>query len=208
MSDDDYENLFKVLRETRPTMSSKSLVAQIGTKVRLEAAMLTGILNTLLSLYLTRDHLQLQNSTLALDVAERAADEKLGGLEKQSPEFQRFQKRVERLLSLDNTIGVGFKAKEVVLEQERLFEEARILTDVRPVFGRGDSVDPLAAMVCHTLRITTHEESEHKTYFFALDSTDLRNLKSATERALKKEEKTRDLVGKTGLPIIDIEFDR
>jgi hypothetical protein len=60
-------------------------------------------------------------------------------------------------LALDDTVGTAAKAGPVLTEHERIFEDARILTDVRPIFHPDLSEKPNAAVIVHMLRLTTRD---------------------------------------------------
>ncbi len=208
LSDEDATAFELALRTAKPSMSAKALAAQISPHVRTEAATLERLIRVLYSLYGTRERFSQEVDALAAEVAEKAAEEKIGGLTPGSPAVQSFKARLSRLLGLEDSVGVGSKARDLILEQDRPFEDARVLTDIRAVFGgTATQPKPVAAMVYHTLKITAHGEEGHKTYFFALDGHEVRDLKAALERALQKEVELKGLVGKTGLPILDIQFD-
>jgi len=93
-----------------------------------------------------------------------------------------------RVLLSVKSIALSNKAYSLRAEQERIFLDGRVLTDVRPVFAE-DLNDPLpAALICHTLRLTYEVagKAENQEFFLAMGSKDLESLKDALERAMKK----------------------
>ena len=112
------------------------------------------------------------------------------------------RQRIAKLLSVGGWLAVLAKAQNVRGDQERLFCAARILSDVRPVFGNTpDSIS--AAVVVHSLNITYHQDGEHKDFYVALDTNDLRNLKKTVERAEKKHETLKSLIQKSTIRYFD-----
>jgi hypothetical protein len=97
--------------------------------------------------------------------------------------------RVRLLALLNNdTITTAAKARSVFVEQQHQLCFARIVTDIRPVFGADVSSKPTAALIAHTLKIVYHEGDATKEFFVALDSNGLDNLTGLIERAKAKEE--------------------
>ncbi len=208
LSSEAAESLERALRHAKPSMSAKVLAAQISPEVKMDPEVLHRLVRLLYSLYGARERYAADTDDFVGEVAERAAEEGIGGLTKGSSSADAFRARLKRFLSLDDSIGVGAKAHELILEHDRPFEDVRVITDIRAVFG-GTSGEPkpVAAMVYHTLKIAAHGEEGHKTYFFALDGNEIRVLRAALERATLKETALRELVAKTNLPLIDILFD-
>lgn len=101
-----------------------------------------------------------------------------------------FPGRLAALLSVESFDIVAFKARELQEESERTFCEARVLTDIRPVFGEKIEDIPSGMIVVHTLKLVFHELSGHREIFLALDDADIASLKKTLDRA---EEKTRSL---------------
>jgi len=125
--------------------------------------------------------------------ASKLASDVLEGAYSGIPNFQvgegsDFAQRLTALLAVESFDIVALKAKGLQEESERTFCEARILTDIRPVFGNKVEDAPTAAIVVHTLKLVYHEMSGHKEFFLALDEDDIASLKKTLERAEAKEE--------------------
>jgi hypothetical protein len=104
--------------------------------------------------------------------------------------------RLRGLLETGDGIVVTSKALELMTEYDRIFCQngARVVSDIRPVFST--DLHPKAAVIVHQLRIAYHEggQTEPRQFFVALDSSDLRQLKSVLERAEEKEQQLRATV--------------
>jgi len=107
-------------------------------------------------------------------------------------------------LALNDTVGVAAKAGPVMTEHERIFEDARILTDVRLIFHPDLSEKPSTAVVVHMLRLTTRDMLGHRqAQYFALDSNDIRFMQQLLDRAIKKEETLKQLMKSSTVEIIE-----
>jgi hypothetical protein len=113
-----------------------------------------------------------------------------------------FEKNLTRILSRS---GVVLKAKavSVATDVQRVFSNARILTDLRPVFGEHVSEQALGTVILHNLKIGFAENGRESEFFVTLDSQDLRNLQAHIERALSKEASLKTFVEGTHLKLID-----
>jgi hypothetical protein len=113
-----------------------------------------------------------------------------------------FKKNLSKVLSL---AGLTLKAKalSIATENERLYSEAKILSDIRPIFGDKVSEAPLGAALLHSLRIAFAEDGQTKELFVTLDTRDLRELQECITRALEKDKTLRNLIGQANLKIFD-----
>jgi hypothetical protein len=114
-----------------------------------------------------------------------------------------FKERVITLLSLDALNPIEKKAKELQQEAQRLLLDARILTDLRPVFGEDIGENPTAFILTHTLKLHYHESGKHREFFVALDEQDIASLKKMSERAQKKTVVLKRIVAASGIRSID-----
>lgn len=92
----------------------------------------------------------------------------------------------ERLLKLLNVEALTLVNKADVLRSEHpyTFCAARILTDIRPVFGKDVCVVPPALVLTHTLKIEYHAElGDHREFFISLRSGDIELLREVLDRA-------------------------
>jgi hypothetical protein len=63
---------------------------------------------------------------------------------------------------------------------------AKILTDVRYAFQADPEQRPYGAVIIHTLKLSYHEQGEHKDFLVALDDEDIPILKGILNRAEAK----------------------
>ncbi len=112
---------------------------------------------------------------------------------------KRFAEALADLLCTDALTLVA-RAGQLLVDHEHIFQAARVLTDVRPVF-RDDVTDPPAgAVIVETLKIDYVGADRTATSFFvALDQRDLVHLKKVIDRALSKTETLRRFLGESGL---------
>jgi hypothetical protein len=92
-----------------------------------------------------------------------------------------YQEKITKLLGID-AVGLASKAERLRTDYANTFYDARIMTDIRPIFADpGDQ--PLGAAITHTLKIEYHQAGDHKHFYVSLDANDLELLRKAAERA-------------------------
>jgi len=96
------------------------------------------------------------------------------------------RRRFEILLNIETLAAIS-KAIRLQREGERLFCDATILSDMRPVFTEDPAARPSGFVVNHVLEIEYHENGEHKGFFVVLDAVDLATLKKTVDRASAKD---------------------
>jgi hypothetical protein len=104
--------------------------------------------------------------------------------------------RVETvLLQLLEIDSLRLRAKAVDLQVDHAlgFQNARVFTDVRPVFANDAPTEVAGILVFHTLKITYFEDEDTREFFISLDDRDLAVLRGALDRAETKANTLRQL---------------
>jgi hypothetical protein len=207
-SEPQMDALKRELRDAEPTLSLTKLAKRIAPAIKHTEDETIGLLAALSSLYVTRvgKGVTLENFSLelieALNLKETGKDEKPLSDE----QVLKFKTDINELLSLDDSLGVTAGATSIMVELEHVWQSARILTDLRPVFGP-DLREPKADVLIHNLRISYREGAHSNEFFVGLDSNDLRMLRDVVERALQKESSLRSRAEKNGTRCLIIESD-
>lgn len=119
-------------------------------------------------------------------------------------EKEQLKSRLSNLL--DNAaILVAAKARLVLIEHEHYLCYARIMTDVRPVFGLDVKRRPTAAMIVHSLKLAYHDGKDIKEFFVALDPPSLDRLSELIDRAKEKEGTMKSVLGTADIQYLDTE---
>jgi hypothetical protein len=139
------------------------------------------------------------------DVVESLKDERQGGTDwTQSEEaVSQFKERLLQLLSV-SSLHLIAKAHDVLLEHAHTFSGARILSDIRPVFGENVEEPPTAAVIVHMLNLVYYRNGEREEFVVALDTTDIQLLLDALERAKKKTDSLKSTIESTGLTYLEV----
>jgi len=204
LSGETIQKMITALRKLDPTLDISDLATRIATEISLVPDETEDIFHMLLTLYVVR-------STQGYSLVE-FVDALCSAIESlDQPEFKpidtdwsRFKKDLADILSLDQSLGLSAKAVEVQQEYQHIFCNARILTDLRPVFKDEVADVPLAAVIVHLLRISYHKGELSEQLYVAMDRKDLEDLQKLIQRALTKQGSLRALADKSGLRCLDI----
>jgi hypothetical protein len=202
LSDDSFERLLYALQKCPPMVKAEDIVSLIAHEIpALSMEDLERIVTTLGSLYFVHIDSAVPVQRLASDVCDamqssRGADPKLLDSER-----AKFTNRLEKLLSV-NSISYAAKAIGLRGDFACLFCDAKILTDLRPIFAKPEEL-PVGAVVTHTLKLGYHEGRDHKELYVSLDAGDISNLMEVLVRAQAKASSLKAFLQKTGMPELE-----
>ena len=204
LPDATYEEILAALNRAPTSFTTnRELVVWIGSEIPdIPASDLRMIVESLTSLYRLRVRSERPAPRVAADIAASVREfEPSAG--------PAFEKRLANLLPLPVLNVASVKAKELRAEGERTFCDAKILTDVRPVFGDGDDTSVTASIIVHTLKLGFHvsgpASESHRELLISLDSKDISGLKKVLERAEDKEKSLKQLLNTANIRLIERE---
>lgn len=93
------------------------------------------------------------------------------------------------------------KALDVLTDHDRVYLEARILTDLRPVFLDDPTSGIQAGVIVHTLRINHLVDGAEASFYVALDEADLEDLQGTLDRAVEKADHLRGFAAQAELDL-------
>jgi hypothetical protein len=109
-------------------------------------------------------------------------------------EREQFKGKLRTLMGAE-LFAIAAKAYDLATDDERTFCGARILTDLRPVFGGRIEDGPRAMVVVHLLKLAYHQGSDkHEQFYLSLDDGDLKELRRLIDRAEAKAATLRSAV--------------
>jgi len=201
LPDSDANTLISFLSEAPAIRPVRRLAEGLESRLSLPKAEVQNIIDTLVALYAVRSSNEIPTATFTKDVC-RAMRLKDGDSQSiDDSQCETLHRRLSVLLALDS-LGLASKAAELQYEHERVYDRARILTDIRAVFG--DATEEVrGAVITHELRISYVQGSEALEIYLALDEEDLGDLKKAIERALGKTRTLEGLLERAGVKDLD-----
>ena len=196
------DELVNALESSSITSKPEELAALIADRVpSIPKDDLSGIVDVAYALYHVREFSELNPSSFLNELVE-------GVRQQAKPEIpdngvSLLRERFRRLLRI-KTLETISKALKLQRDGERIYCEAKIVSDIRPVFSDDVTAKPLAAVITHTLEVAYHENGEHEEFFIVLDQEDLDALDEVIERAKAKHETLVKFLAESHLPRLGV----
>jgi hypothetical protein len=105
-----------------------------------------------------------------------------------APQVESLKSNLLQIFQNSKNLKLTLKAFKLAHEDDFVYLESRIITDIRLVFNDNLVETKRSALIIHRLHIGFRENKDFSELFLTLNSSDLRELKEDIERALKKEE--------------------
>lgn len=190
----EFAQLSEALQNTSPSLNRIKLARQISSVVA-EWSPEDGerVTEALLWLLAGQDHLQQPLAEFAQAVS---TSPDLGIAEQETKAV--LAARLTELLGI-SPLQLSWKALDVLTEHEKRFDAVRIMTDLRPIFGEQIEGQPQVAVIVNMLGLKYVTDRNLREIFIALDTRDLKTLRSALDRAEAKTKILEDLAESAGI---------
>jgi hypothetical protein len=202
LSESSAKELLKALESTSIESSSEEMCEHIAAKVpSIPKEELAEITDVLYAMYHVREFSDLSRNGFLkelVDSVREHADPSIA-----DEELPLIRQRFKDLLSI-GTLETISKAVGLQRENQRIYCEAKIISDIRPIFGDDVKQKPVAATLEHSLQLHYHEDGDHKQFYVVLDEVDLENLEQAVQRAKTKADTLTKVLSDSGIPRLGI----
>lgn len=103
--------------------------------------------------------------------------------------IEEFKGKVNKLFHEKNPIRISIKSAILRWENKCIYDDSRIISDIRPVFNNRNEEEIISNIILHQLRIDYREDNDvEKEIFITLNENNLIDLKEVVDRALRKNE--------------------
>src|SRR5580658_8161279 len=155
LSDSAIDELVQALAASPVLPHADDMTSQIAGHVpSIPIEDLGGIVDAIYALYHVREYSEFSQSGFLKELIEGVREPTKPLIE--IGDIPRIRERFQRLLNI-GTLNTISKAITLQRDGERLYCNAKIVSDIRPVFGPNVKSQPVAAIVTHTLRLEYHE---------------------------------------------------
>jgi len=201
LSSEQMERLADAISQSKPALLVQHFANEVASRLGEDPRKVEEIISMLAGMYLARIDV---GATVDEFVASLSSDLRNRGEKQLMPhDGPGFEQKLRAILSAEDSLGITAKALDLLVDQEHGCHSVRIISDVRHVFPNDASQRPKAALVLHTLNLVYHEIDGLKEIYVALDTSDLKRLKSAIERAETKEKNLKGLLKTSGIECLD-----
>jgi len=204
LPEDEFQRLLANLENAPFTFDFKPVLRNVITSVEgMPAEDTAGVVDALFSLFIAHSISDKTSEQFIAAFSQALSESPSEELRSAAESPERVTSRLVQLFGV-GSISLAAKASSIMFDYDHVFYKARVLTDVRPVFG--DSAEEAkAVMIIHNLRIHYHQAEQHKDFFVALDAKDVQKLIDALERAKTKAETLKTMLAAANVPYIEPE---
>lgn len=198
------QELLEALKEVPPTMDYSAMISALDQRTNtIPHDDVADIVFALLPLSTLQADLDTSASNIAESISRELERSDSENLRLTSEVRERFKDFLVELLS-SPPLKIAGKARNLQLEDEHVFQEARIVTDIRPVFGDDSESRPVGAIIVHTLKLGYLDGNQFKNFYISIDAKDIRVVRDLLERADTKAAGLRDVLEAAEVAHIDV----
>lgn len=197
LDDETFDQLLRLINDASVSFRLRNFASKIETSEKLSSKFIEDIIQSIGNLITVIERNFIPIESAARDIRTV--------LKLKEIDEEKFCKRVQSLIGC-NQLYVSSKAINLVTDYENIFYSAKIISDIRPVFGKDVNMTPRAGIIVHILNIHygTGEDSEHKDIYLALDEEDISLLQNVLSRAKEKEESLSILMKKSDMQVLKL----
>ena len=205
LSEKDFESFLDALSRAEPSLEEDNFWKHVAGYVpQIEQALVKSIMDEVFRMENAMDGTDDAIESIAEMITEVWASTDSEKYQSSQADGKILKDRLFRIFHDRRGFNITRKAMGILIDQRNVYLHAKILTDIRPVFNeKGDAVD--AAVIVHNLRIHYGQDSDHKDFYVALDTSDIAALRMALDRAEAKAKCLQGLIKKSGVSYLDAE---
>ncbi|MEP7353629.1 MAG: hypothetical protein ABI824_10400 [Acidobacteriota bacterium] len=198
MPEEHFEALRSALSAASPNLRLNIFNRQVKSLLSGKAPELSDLVGVITGLSRSPRDESVGVNELAASVAAEVLKNKASGNPDPNPGSVLLVARLVILLGIQS-LKLWAKASNVQHQYGEIFADARIISDIRPVF-EPEGTTPMGAMVVHNLKMSsTDGRGELRERFFALDSADLDILQAVIQRAKDKTASLDQIIERSNL---------
>lgn len=203
LSNEDAQKVISVIESIPITDNLRETLAErISSVEAIPKSDVHEITEALVSLYMVLIYTNDPPSEFADELVEAIDESEAEELRLPEESRNSAQERLTQFLGIDSIV-VSAKAEGIMHEHDNVFSMARVLTDIRPIFGLNAEEPPKAATITHMLSIHYSHGGQHREVHVALDEIDLEVMMDSLERAGKKAESLKSILEMAKLTYIE-----
>lgn len=206
LSNEEVKILFGALAQVPADKYGPSLPADIAQSLtNIAISNVSEIVDTILSLFPLLISSSKSVSEVVDDIVTAVSSHTPSPEDLDSRQLDSLRLNLGKLLRVPS-ICLGAKATSVLFENERNYLDARILTDMRPIYEL-ETTEIGGAIITHTLKIEyASEGNAEKEFFVSLSSADVESLIKKLQRAQEKSGKLEKVIELSSLVLLKPEF--
>lgn len=203
LNDDSYKELVTALHQVPLKIRPNRIFDDSNFKLETISEDDTrAIRDAVASLYVARIHNEVSVSEFSNDIIEALKRTKVEWAATEES-LNRIRERLAEILSVE-TISLVAKAHDVIMEHAQTYNSARVVSDIRLVFGKNTKEGAEAAVIVHMLNIGYYQSGERHDFVVALDTKDVKELAEIFKQAQETTKSLEAIVSSTKIPYVEV----
>jgi hypothetical protein len=182
-----FQELVDALAKSSPIFDPEALIRHLASSVKtIQEGDLNDVIKAVISLFMAQSYLDLSTTDLVKSLCETMTKSNREHLKLNGEECGIFQERLSTLFAIE-ALTYPAKTSDVTSDHDRIFVRARVVSDIRTIFGPDTEELPKGAAIIHMLSIAYQQNGRTEKFYVAMDAQDIRSFISVLQRALSKE---------------------
>jgi hypothetical protein len=188
LQEEESASLLQSLKSIPPLLDSEQLASTvINVNPYLQKEVVEDLLELLFSIYNLSERSDVPIDEIITQIVQSISESEELSLEISTDKVEKIRARLGDILDENGTIANSYKAIIILKDHKCVFNDCRIFTDIRPIFGVDTTVNPVGMGLVHMLKLVYVGLDGPNELFIGLDSSNLEQLSEEIQRAMSKE---------------------
>lgn len=194
LKEEESKSLLESLKSIPPSLSNERLATTIvNSNQYLEKEVAEELLELLFAIYNLSKRADVSIDEVIEQIVKSIGDDEGFSSDLSTEQVKAVGRRLKILLDDNGTIASSYKAILILKDHKCVFNDCRVFTDIRPIFGLDTTSSPIGMGIVHTLKIMYVGLDGSNELFVSLDTSDLEQLGEEIDRAISKEKTIRSM---------------
>ncbi len=200
LDDKVIKNILQSVETSKPTFDLQEVASYTENQHGIDTNEVAEILRFVFSLYSYIRDEDISSDTIVNDICDNLKEDSQAKLSIEH--ISKLKARLLNFLSLSSFFEVIYQAATLLPEHENILAEARLLTDVRPVFNLKTTSEISGALISHVLRLKYENINGSQEVFLSLSSSNIEQLIEELQESLTKESTLQKTFDKIDVPCL------
>jgi hypothetical protein len=200
LKEEESTSLIESLKSIPPLLDNERLAnIVLNLNPCVDKEVVENLLELLFSIYNLSERSDFSVDEVVTQITQSINDDEELSSEISIDKSEKISVRLNSLLDDNGTIASSYKAMVILKDHKCVFNDCRVFTDVRPIFGVDTAVNPVGMGIIHMLKIMYVGLDGPNELFIGLDYSDLEQIGEEIQRAIIKETTIRSMFAKSDI---------
>lgn len=200
LKEEESTSLIESLKSIPPLLDNERLAnIVLNLNPCLDKEVVENLLELLFSIYNFSERSDFSADEIVTQITQSMGDDEEISSEISIDKSEKISVILNSLLDDNGTIASSYKAMVILKDHKCVFNDCRVFTDVRPIFGVDTTVNPVGMGIIHMLKIMYVGLDGPNELFIGLDYSDLEQIGEEIQRAIIKETTIRSMFAKSDI---------